>query len=85
MELNSAGGEAHQLGLDVGYALVVEQDLARLVIRGVNRDIERREPVFQNPLDVPLFHVRQRRKISIRKRQTIVVVANVERLSQSGG
>src|SRR5882672_6335829 len=40
VKLYSAGGETRELRLDVRDALVVEQNLPGLVVRGVNRDVQ---------------------------------------------
>ena len=70
---------------DVRHARVVEQNLAGLPRRGVHRDVQRRQPVLENPRDVALLDVRQRREVAVGEGQTIVVVAHVERLAQALG
>ena len=83
VELDAARGEPRQLLDDVGDARVVEQDLARLPRRGVDRDVERREAVLEDPRDVALLHVGERREVAVGERQPVVVVAHVERLPET--
>jgi hypothetical protein len=84
MELNPARGEPRELRLDIGNARIVEQHLTRFMIRGVNRHVERRQSVLQNPLDVLVLHVGERREVSIREGETIIVVTDIERLAETG-
>src|SRR2546423_14296403 len=55
------------------------------MVRGVDRHVKRREPVFKDSLDVPLFHIRQCREIPVGERQAVVIIADVERFAQTGG
>src|SRR5215207_10626444 len=82
MELYPARRETCELVDDVGDARIVEEDLARLPRRGVHGDVERREPVLENPRDVALLHVGERREVAVGEREPVVVVADVERLTQ---
>ena len=83
MELNAACRQPRQLCDDVWHARVVEQHLARLPGRRVHRHVERREAIFEDAVDVALLHVRQRREVAIRKRQPVIVVADVQVFPQS--
>ncbi len=83
MELDPARGELLELLENVRHAWIVEQFLARLPRRRVHRDVERREAILEDARDVALLHVRERREVSIRERETVVVVADVQRTAQS--
>src|SRR6185369_7412595 len=81
VELNAALSQPRELLDDVRNARVVEEDLPRFPWRGVHGDIERRQPIFENPLEIALFQVREGREIPVGEGEPVVVVANVQRLS----
>src|SRR5687768_6258537 len=83
MELYSTGREPCQLLDDIRDAWVVEQALARLPRRCVHGDVEGRQAVAKDTLEVAVLQVRERGEIAVREREPIVIVANVERLSQA--
>src|ERR1700680_1754332 len=84
MKLDSALCQARKLGLDVRHALVVEQNLPRLVVRRVHGDVKRRKPILEDALYVTFLHVGKRREVSVGEREPVVVVPNVEGLPQPG-
>jgi hypothetical protein len=69
VELNAAGLEPRELLDDVRDARVVEQLLARLVRRGVHAHVQRRQAVLDDPLEVALLEVRERREVAVGERQ----------------
>src|SRR4051812_44604759 len=83
MELDATRGEPRQLRDDVGHARVVEQYLTSVPRRRVHGDIERRESILENPLDVPLLYVGERGEIAVREGKPVIVVAHVEVLPQT--
>ncbi len=83
MKLDSTLRETRKLGFYVWDALVVEQNLARVMIRRMHRDIERRESILEYALDVALFHIRESREVPVRERESIIVVPNIERLAKA--
>ena len=50
----------------------------------MNRDVERRQPVLENAGDVLFLDVRERGEIAVGKRETVIVVADVEIFTESG-
>ena len=54
-------------------------------VGGVHRDVERREPVLDDPLDVPRLEVGQRGEVAVAEREPVVVVADVEHFAQPLG
>ncbi len=82
VELDPAVDEARELLQDVRDTRVVEQRLARFPRRRVHRDVERREPVLDDAIEVPLLEVRERGEIPVGERETVVVIPDVERLAQ---
>jgi len=84
VKLDSTGRQARKLGFDVWDALIVEQNLPRLVVRRVDRDVKWRKPIFQDALDVALLHVGKSREISVGEGEPVVVVPDIEGLPQSG-
>ena len=51
-------------------------------IGGVHGDIERRQPILDDPLQVPGLEIRQRGEIAVPEGESVIVVANVEHVAQ---
>jgi hypothetical protein len=82
VELDPARGEARQLVEDVRDARIVEQNLPCFPRRGVDRDVQGRKAVLEDPRDVALLHVGERREVAVGEGEAVVVVADVQRLPQ---
>jgi hypothetical protein len=80
VELDAAGSEPRELIDDVGDARIVEQDLARFPRRGVHGDVQRRQPILEDPRDVALLHVGECGEVAVGEGEAVIVVAHVERL-----
>ena len=83
MELDSAIRETRKLGFYVRDALVVEQNLARVMVRRMYGDVKRRKSILEYALNVALLHIRESREVPVRERESIVVVPNIERLAKA--
>src|SRR3989442_478220 len=74
-----------ELGHDLRRFGVTEQPAAHRRVGGVHGDIERRQPICDDPLQVPRLEVGQRRKVAVPERQPVIVVPDVQRRPQTLG
>ena len=51
----------------------------------MHRHVQRRQPVLDDSLEVPRFQVGQRREVAVTEGQPVIVVPDVQGLSQAGG
>jgi hypothetical protein len=51
----------------------------------MDRDIEWREPVFHDPLDIVLLDIGQGCEVAVAEREPVVVVADIEDIAQAFG
>src|SRR5688572_12493591 len=82
MELDPALDEAFQLREYVRNARIVQENLAGVPRSRVNRDVQRRESVLEDALEIPLLEVRERGEVAVREREPVIVVADVEGLPE---
>ena len=52
-------------------------------VRGVNRHVQRPEPLLDDPGQVELGEAGERREVAVQERQAIVVVLEVQRLAHA--
>jgi hypothetical protein len=83
VELDSALREGLELRQDRLCPGMAQQAAAHHRIGRVYRDVEWREPVFENSLHVPRFQVGERREVAVPEREAVVVVADVQGFPQS--
>jgi hypothetical protein len=68
-----------------GMARPAEQRVPQLGIGRVDRDVERREALLEDPLERSLVEVAQRDVVSVQERQSVIVVLHVEAPTHSPG
>ena len=84
VELDAVLRERAELLDHVGGERIPQQPAADHRIGGVHRDVERRQPVRDDPLDVVRLEIGERREIAVAEREPVVVVADVQRLAKAG-
>ena len=82
MEPDPPPCEPRDLRHYVGRLRIAQQPTAHSRVRGVHRDVQRREAILDDPLHVPRLEVGQGGEVAVAERQPIVVVADVERPPQ---
>ena len=83
VHLDAARGEPRELLQDVRHARIVEEHLTRFPRRRVHRDVEGRQAILEDPRDVAVLEVRERREIPVGEGEAVVVIAYVERSPQA--
>ena len=78
VELDPALPERAKLGDNFGGVGIPQQPAAYGRVGGVHRDVQGRQPILDDALDVPRLQVREGGEIAVSERQTVVVVADVE-------
>ena len=78
-------GKQPELLEDVRRTRVPEEEATHHRIGAVDRHVERREPVLDDPLDVPRLQVGEGREVAVLEREAVIVVADVQRLAQTLG
>ena len=79
MHLNSRRRQTLDLGHKAVVVFDAQQRATELRIGGMHRNVQRREPLFDDPLHFGLTDVGQRQVISKQKRQPIILVLDVQR------
>jgi hypothetical protein len=82
VEFDAVLRKAAQLRNDVGCGWIAQQIPADGWVRGVDRNVQRGEPVFDDSLDIAGFEVGKSGEVAVPERQPIVVIADVEHVSE---
>src|SRR5262249_46242599 len=77
--------EVAELLDDIGGGRVTQQPAPGDWVGSVDRDIQRREPVLDDPLNVLRLEVGEGGKIAILEREPVIVVPDVEHLPEPFG
>src|SRR5215510_12761341 len=85
MDLDAALDEIFHLRDDVDLLVDAEHVRAQIRVGGVNRDVLRREPLLDYPLDLGLSDRRQRRIVAVHEREPDVLVAHPQRRARAFG
>src|SRR6266542_2230576 len=85
MDLDAALDEIFHLRDDVDLLIDAEHVRAQIRIGGVNRDVLRRQPLLDHPLDLGLSNRRQRRIVAVHEREPDVLVAHPQRRARAFG
>ena len=83
MKRDAPLAEPAQLRDDFRSFRIAQQPAANHGIARVHGDIERRQAVLDDPVVIPRLQIGQRGEVAVAKRETVIVVADVERLAHA--
>src|SRR5262249_47045849 len=78
VELDTLAGQPGDLLHHTVIFRISQHDGAKLRLGCMNGDVQRRQPLFDDPLHLRFVDVRERQVISKKERETIVLILDVE-------
>ncbi len=85
VELDPVVGEVPQLREDLRRGRIAQQITANRRVRRVHRDVQRGEPVFDDPAHVLRLEIRQRGEVAVAEGEAVVIVPDVQDVTQAVG